>query len=182
MISICLFNRCQPLSSDWNLKGAELGVLSFGVGWKPEGCVCGLKGSLVLLVCDGAPHSQLSPCLPSSLRHGRHHLVPRVRPPWDHHRELWLLPVRGLDWCCAVPRGGLCHRLLRWRCPGVRGKSFLLLFRLQFPYSRQECPCIRELPACPRRCCKCRAHGPRFACHCEGLGSPLLCQAPKPKF
>ena len=121
-------------------------------------------GCPLYLVCDGGVQSQPSPCLPSSLCHCRHHLVPCVRPPWDHHRELWLLPLCGLDRSCALPRGWLCHRLLCWRCPVVWGKPFLLLFGLQLPHSCQECSCIRELPACqPRRCCGCWACGPRFA-------------------
>lgn len=115
------------------------------------------------LVCDGYAHSQPSPCLPSSLRHCCHHLVSCVRPPRDHHRELWLLPVRGLDWCHSLPCGWLCHPLLLWRCAGLWWKPFLLLFGLQLPHSCQERPRIRELLACPRRCCRCWAQGPRFA-------------------
>lgn len=123
----------------------------WGVGEKPEGvCVWSEGEAAQGLVCEGDAQSQPSLCLPSSLCHGRHHLVSCVRPPWDHHRELWLLPVCRLDRCCAVPRGWLCHRLLRRRCPGVWWKPFLLLFGFQFPHSCQECPRIRELSACPR--------------------------------
>jgi hypothetical protein len=116
----------------------------------------GKRGSEEWVVCD---ESQLSSCFPSSLCHCCHHLVPCVCPPWDHHRELWLLPVRRLDWRCAVPCGWLCHCLLLWRCPVVWWKPFLLLFRLQLPDSCQECPRIRAARL-PPRCCRCWAPGP----------------------
>ena len=151
-------------------------------GWLEAGGARGWpERSPARWACAGAPRSQPSSCPRSALRHGRHHLVPRVRPPRDHHRELWLLPVCGLDWRRAVPRGGLCHRLLRWGRPGVRGKSLLLLFRLQFPYPRQERARIRQLPACARRCCRCRAPGPRFACQPRGGGRPTPLPGSKAK-
>lgn len=122
----------------------------FGIGRKLEEHVCGVKGRLpaALGVRRACLVTALS-CPPSALCHGRDHLVPRVRPPRDHHRELRLLPVRGLDRRRAVPRGRLRHRLLCWRRPVVRRKPFLLLLGLQLPHSCQECPRIRGLLSPP---------------------------------
>lgn len=150
----------------WELVGSQRG--------------CGLRGSLGLSSVKGLlSHSPSSPCLPQLSAPWLPPSGSRVRPPWDHHRELWLLPVRGLD-RSRTASWGLCNRLLRWRCPGIRGNRHH--FRPSSPTHAQECPRIRELPACPRRCCRCRGPGPRFACHCgEGGGKPTPLPGSKAK-
>lgn len=60
------------------------------------------------------------PSLPSHVRCRCDDLVSRVRPSRDHHYELRLLPVHGLDRLCPLPLRRLRHRLLLGGCPDVR--------------------------------------------------------------
>lgn len=52
------------------------------------------------------------PSVPSHVWCRGHHLVSGVRPPRDHHHELRLLTVHGLDRLCPLPLWWLCHRVL----------------------------------------------------------------------
>lgn len=111
-------------------------------------------------------------CLHSSLCHCRHHLVPCVCPPWDHHRELRLLSIRRLDWCSDVPCGWLCHCLLLWRCPVIWWKPFLLFFGIQLPYACQERPCIESWQLA-QEVLWIWVLGPRFCLYKRGKLTPL---------
>lgn len=85
------------------------------------------------------------PSLPSHVWCRCNYLVSRVCPPRDHHHELRLLPVHGLDRLCPLPLWWLCHRLLLRRCPDIRWKPFLLRLGIQLPNPREECSCVSVL-------------------------------------
>lgn len=91
------------------------------------------------------------PSVPSHVRCGGDHLVPGVRPPRDHHHELRLLAVHGLDRLCPLPLRGLCHRVLLGRRADLRREPLLLRLGLQLAHPRQERSRV-DAPGTPHGC------------------------------
>lgn len=118
------------------------------------------------------------PPVPSHVRRGGHHLVPGVRAPRDHHHELRLLALHGLDRLCPLPLRRLCHRLLLGRRADLRREPLLLRLGIQLAHPRQERSRVIA-PGTP--------HGCRRMLWLVGscaLGLLLLtrCQAPRGRF
>lgn len=91
------------------------------------------------------------PSVPSHVRRGGHHLVPGVRPPRDHHHELRLLAVHGLDRLCPLPLRRLRHRVLLGRRADLRREPLLLRLGIQLAHPRQERSRV-DAPGTPHGC------------------------------